>query len=590
MLLSSSGSRAETAVGYRFAGVVVDVQRARLRVDGLEVAAGALQLKLLRVLCEADGALVSRQTLFEQVWPRQIISDEALTKLIGRTREMLGVYGSALVTVRGQGVRLDAQVAPAFDVVAAGPEVAAQGSSPAAPDAAAPSAVASKPTSHTNRYTIAALAALVIIALGAAIRWWPARDAVLSAGYALHASDLHASRSETADLVRAAFKAFDNGEIVHARTMMRSAHESDPATPVPALMLAWWEVNNSPDASREWIVAARARLHPDSSAYLRLMIEYFDARSAGNEVRGPINALLDLRPQAWSLQFARAHDQLGNREFAGALNSLQQIPLDIPDAEQVADVLADRVSLGDQAAASLVTRAIRADAMLDACLQGRFAYSRGALIDAVGAFDRCGEAALVRRNYLHVRTAAMFGALAAVETGAVDALQRVDAAARQCHEQNVQSCETELLGLRAFLEARSGRAEVAAASLNEAWQRNRWEWAKPPLLLIALENGLPAPADPVAVAQDVPRDVVFGGVADLLLAWQELARGDRQAAQRQLDQAREHGIAHTYHAEDAALLEARLGGRARPPCRVDPPYPNIARLSACVTLRALKNP
>src|SRR5437868_1553436 len=107
MLLSDSGSRSAAVVGYRFAGVLVDTRGARLLIDGQEVAVGALPLKLLSVMCQAEGALVHRTTLFEQVWPRQIISDEALSKLIGRTRELLGPHGAALVTVRGQGVRLD---------------------------------------------------------------------------------------------------------------------------------------------------------------------------------------------------------------------------------------------------------------------------------------------------------------------------------------------------------------------------------------------------------------------------------------------------------------------------------------------------
>jgi DNA-binding winged helix-turn-helix (wHTH) protein len=579
MLLSSSESRS-SASGYRFAGVVVDTQRARLWVDGREVAASALPLRLVRALCEAEGKLLTRQALFEQIWPRQIISDEALTKLIGRTRELLGPYGEALITVRGQGVRLDATVSPEFDLPLPEPIVPGGAAEPAAPE----QSVRSRPFGFSAVLIGAIAAALLVVGL----IWWPNADAVLSPGYALRTSDLQASRTETAALVTAAINAEVKGELVHARTMMRSAHDSDATSPVPALMLAWWEANNSPDAAQKWIAAARARLRPDSSAYLRLMIEYFDARSRDGDVRGPINALLDLRPEAWVLQFARTHDQLANREFAGALLSLQQIPLEIPDPEQVADVLADRVSLGDQAAASSVTKAIREDAMLYACLQGRFGYSRGALTEAVAAFDRCREAAGARRDYIRARNAAVYAALAALEEGSADATQRVDGAARLCHEQNVQSCEVEMLGLRAFLEARQGRDAAAVASLADAWGQNRWEWVKPPLVLVALENGLPAPADPQAVAQGVPRDAVFGGVADMLLAWQDFARGDQQSARRQLDRAREHGIERTYHAEDAALLEARLGGAPKT-CRVDPPYPNQLRLSACVALHALRH-
>jgi DNA-binding winged helix-turn-helix (wHTH) protein len=587
MLLSGSGSRSETAVGYRFAGVVVDVQRARLLIDQREVTVGVLPLKLLRTVCEANGALVSRQMLFEQIWPRQAISDEALTKLIGRTRELLGPYGAALTTVRGQGLRLDLPVAG----ITAG-SAAASASTSAAPASkpliSVPKISPTPAAQRRHMRGVPMLLAATIALLAVAVWRWPVADPVLSAGYALRASDLQASRSETAELVSAAFKAEGNGEIVHARTMMRSAHESDPSSPVPALMLAWWEANASPDSAHTWIAAARARLRPDSSGYLRLMVDYFDARSGDSgQVRGPINALLDLRPQAWRLQFARAHDQLANREFAGALSSLQQIPLNVADADQVADVLADRVSLGDTAAASQVTPAIESDVVVKACLSGRFAYSRGALGKAIAAFDRCREAAQVRRDYYHARTAGMYAALAAVEGGDVDAVQRVDGTARLCHEQNVQSCEMEMSGLRAFLEARTGRADMAAATLADAWQHNLWDWAKPPLILLALENGLAPPADPAEIARAIPRDAVFGGVADVLLGWQALAGGDMQRAQRQLQLAREHGIANTYHAEDAALLGARLG-ETPTACRVDPPYPNLLRLNACVLLRALQ--
>lgn len=583
MLLSSSGPRSPVS-GYCFSGVTVDVQRARLWVDGQEVAVGALPLKLLRVVCEANGALVTRQMLFSQIWPRQTISDEALTKLIGRTRELLGPYGTALVTVRGQGVRLDAELAPLSDLRhAESPSAIRTSNVFELSSAAGPAAV---PQRRWLRPAFLGIALIVLSAV-ATMLWWPQHDALLSPGYGLRVSDLQSSKPETAELVGAAFKAANAGEIVHARTMMRSAHESDPSTPVPALMLAWWEADLAPDSSRHWIDAARARLRTDSSAYLRLMIAYFEARSASEEVRGPINALLDLRPQAWILQFARAHDQLANHEFPGALRSLQQIPLDIPDAAQVADVLADRVSLGDAAAAALATSAIKSDAVLDACTQGRFAYSRAALAESIADFDRCRAAAEPRRDYLHARDAAVYAALAAVEASAVDAVQRVDGAARLCHDQQMQTCETEMLGLRAFLEARADHSDLAAATLADAWQLNRWDWAQPPLLLVALENGLLAPADPAEVARNIPREAVFGGVSDLLLAWRAFAAGDKTAARNALDRAREHGIAQTYHAEDAALLEARLGGGVAT-CRVDPPYPNQVRVSACAALNALR--
>jgi hypothetical protein len=250
-------------------------------------------------------------------------------------------------------------------------------------------------------------------------------------------------------------------------------------------------------------------------------------------------------------------------------------------------VLVDRVSLGDAAAEDLArnTPVISRDAMLDAYVHGRLAYSRRDLAGAITSFDRCRDLAEARRDYVRARTSSVFAALAALELGAPDATLRVDQSARLCHEQNVQSCEAEMLGLRAFLEASSGRRESATATLADAWQRNRWDYLKPPLLLLAFENGLSAPAASDEVVRSIPSDAVFGGVAELLRGWQAFARGDMLGARRELAVAREHGAARTYHAEDAALLGARLGEPPVPPCRVDPPYPNVARLSACIALR-----
>jgi hypothetical protein len=61
------------------------------------------------------------------------------------------------------------------------------------------------------------------------------------------------------------------------------------------------------------------------------------------------------------------------------------------------------------------------------------------------------------------------------------------------------------------------------------------------------------------------------------------SRGDRDGAARELDLALERRVAQTHSAENAALPGARLG-RPTPPCRADPPYPNLLRLNACLQL------
>src|SRR3569833_964552 len=96
--------------GYACDRVGLELTRARLVVDGREVQAPTLPLRLLQALCERPGAMLPRRELFILIWPRQIASNEALTKLIGRLRELLGPFGARVVTVRGRGVRLAATV------------------------------------------------------------------------------------------------------------------------------------------------------------------------------------------------------------------------------------------------------------------------------------------------------------------------------------------------------------------------------------------------------------------------------------------------------------------------------------------------
>jgi hypothetical protein len=372
---------------------------------------------------------------------------------------------------------------------------------------------------------------------------------------------------------------------------MQSAHESDSATPIPALFLAWWTSDASPDEGKIWLDAAHRRITPQSSPYVRLFSDYFTARTEGGSVRGPINALLTLRPQAWYLQFSSAHDQLANRELAGALRSLQQIPLDSADADLLAEMVSDRISLGDPAGPALATslRTLAQDPVQSLYVRGRAAYSRGDLQAAIDALDQCGRVAGERREYEVQQQANVLGAVAAIELDRADAAHRADAATRFCHDQGDVGCEVEMLGLSAFVAARSGHADIAGATLADAWARNPRDFLQPPLLFIALENGLPVPGDVAAVAKAQPGGAVFGGVSDLLFAWDAFVHGDQDSAKQRLALAREHGIAGTYHAEDAMLLGARLG-EAAGRCRMDPPYPNKLRLAACMQLRALEKP
>ncbi|MDC8011005.1 winged helix-turn-helix domain-containing protein [Tahibacter soli] len=596
--VDSTRPAASRVLGYRFAGVVLDLNRHALTVDDAEVPATPQMLQLLQLLCEADGRLLKRQEVFDRLWPGgQEVSDASLSQLVWRLRGALGPYAESVATVRRSGLRLDAPVTTEFDFqrtprrpnVVEPPAVQPplrdvdlmQAQPPPLPPAPPP-----KRRSWRLRYGLPG--AVIVVVLAIVVMLLP-RNTVVSAGYALYADDLQASRADTPALIATAISADNAGERVRAEALLRSVHDADATTPVPALILSWWSSFSSPIEAERWTQAARQRLGADATPYLRLFADYFTARALDRPTSGPLNALLDLRPQAWFLQYSRAHSQLANRELAGALRSLQQIPLDIPDARQLAEVLGDRVALGDAAAAdeALRAKAIAADPVLSAYLQGRIAYSRGDLPAAIAAFDRSAGVAEEHRVYEYRLRASNFAVLAALDAGAADAAARIDAAVRLAREQDRADIAAELRGFEAFLAARAGQPERAETALADARQGNSSEWFRVPLTLLALENGLAPPYDPAALAPGVPAIPVYGGVAEIVLGWHAFARGDKAEAGRQLDLARERGIARTYHAEDAALLAARLGRKAVP-CRLDPPYPNSLRLTACIALRGEK--
>lgn len=602
--------------GYRFAGVALDLRRGSLSIDGVEVATPPLLLQLLQILCESDGRLLTRQELFDALWPGgQSVSESALSQLIWRLRSLLGPYGELITTLRRSGLRLEAPVVAEFDLPRAAPRPSAEaamasnppmagaamsqsdsetggGSATAAAAEATPSSAILLPSvlnarpTHRKRLVLISAAA---VALAAVLAVWLLRDPLVSDGYALRAGDLQASRRDTTALMTAAFAAEEAGDRDRAVALMRSLHESDTTTPVPATMLAWWRSHASPEEAATWAAAAHARLRPDSPPYLRLFTDYFVARSGSAPIRGPLNAALDLRPSAWHLQYTRAHDQLAMREFAGALRSLQQMPADLPDVQVLTDVLADRISLGDAAAEALAARqpAIAADPVLAPYLTGRIAYSHGHLAEAIAAWDRSAAAAEEIRQYGRQLSAVEYASLAAVELATADAGQRLAATRRLCQTLSRQDCETAMLGFLAVLDARRGDAGRASATLAEAWQLNPMSSPRPALLLLALENGLVPPGDAAAVVTEIAAEPTFAGMSDLLQGWQALAAGDRDGAGRALDAALERGVAQTYSAEDAALLGARLGRPAKP-CRIDPPFPNMLRLTACLQLRELQ--
>ncbi len=75
---------------------------------GIAVSAGRKALELLSVLCEAGGALVTKDELMAAVWPNAVVEDNALQVHIASLRRLLHADAGLLSTVHGFGYRLAA--------------------------------------------------------------------------------------------------------------------------------------------------------------------------------------------------------------------------------------------------------------------------------------------------------------------------------------------------------------------------------------------------------------------------------------------------------------------------------------------------
>jgi DNA-binding winged helix-turn-helix (wHTH) protein/Flp pilus assembly protein TadD len=96
---------------YRFADFVFDDERGLEGPSGL-VPLRPLDSKVLRLLLEAQGRVVSRDAILESVWKGKIVSDDSITQAVRRLRgAMAGADGTDLIhTVYGTGVRISAPI------------------------------------------------------------------------------------------------------------------------------------------------------------------------------------------------------------------------------------------------------------------------------------------------------------------------------------------------------------------------------------------------------------------------------------------------------------------------------------------------
>ncbi len=92
---------------YQFGTFLIDTDRFELKSDDTAISLEPKNFQLLRFLIENRDRVVSKDEIFESVWPGVFVSDASLSTAVSQIRKALGDDGQAqqfIRTVRGQGV------------------------------------------------------------------------------------------------------------------------------------------------------------------------------------------------------------------------------------------------------------------------------------------------------------------------------------------------------------------------------------------------------------------------------------------------------------------------------------------------------
>ena len=92
----------------RLFGKVIDLDSRTLSYGNEKRKVEPQLIRLLQVLFDKRGALVTKEELLQKVWPDTVVTDDSLTKAISKLRKQLdsGLDKSVILTVNGSGYLL----------------------------------------------------------------------------------------------------------------------------------------------------------------------------------------------------------------------------------------------------------------------------------------------------------------------------------------------------------------------------------------------------------------------------------------------------------------------------------------------------
>ena len=101
------GAEEPTVISYQ--GLLLNLDKKSVSVDGEDVPFTKTKFELLRLLLEERGRVFSRQELIDRVWPKDVlVLDRTVDVNITRMRKKIGRFAKCIVTRLGFGYYFDA--------------------------------------------------------------------------------------------------------------------------------------------------------------------------------------------------------------------------------------------------------------------------------------------------------------------------------------------------------------------------------------------------------------------------------------------------------------------------------------------------
>jgi hypothetical protein len=410
----------------------------------------------------------------------------------------------------------------------------------------------------------ALVAAVLILAMAvlAAQQWQQGRRlAPIDAGLGLQVADLDGLPASAREAVRLALEADAASDRERARSLMQAAAAEHPEHALPAFYLAMWERGH--EDGRE-LDRLDALLSSKRHLYLSLLRDWLASEGRSpQQTEHVLRAALDLRPSAWRLRLALAHQGLMRGDNAAARRELAAIDARELDAKRATIVLSDRAMLGDVGPVhdELPALADR-DALAADAVGAVLALSESRCGDVVGRSDALMNRADAAHRPDLSRRFAMTDLLCRGQLGQWPALlERSRLFLRTDPEALDRSLATAAAILGAIAAARLGDPDEAARLLasvdgSATAPGFRLDIALARRMLGLADTGLTALRDE-ATASDDP------ALSALVRAFIAHGEGDRQAARQALADARRDGIRESLFKLHSEWLGRELG-EARP--------------------------